>query len=424
MIVIGEGYLDLYLDLEMVKPGGVFHYAHVLEALKIKSKIYHLTPDYLHGYLERLPYKHVNIYSIGNIANTPNIITINESKEIGDQKYRNILDNLKETNVFTNEINMIENKTGGDLFILPGSYDILLFKDFLAKFNGKKFIDIAYDITIEKLTELNCRFSIIFISTSSEIFLNQFSGDFNKCKNWIIPKYADILVLKENRGGSRIFTQSDTFFISAQISRAAHSVGVGDCYNIAFISEFFKSDFLWSGKYASKVASIYGQSTKLHEFQSRIKKLSTDDCLIEGVSLPWEERKKNIIYIAAPDFKKNDTKIIDDICKKLEYHNFNPVRPIKVCGEIDPDTPPKEIRRIIKKDIDLIYKAKIILAIILSKDEGTIAEIGYASALGKPVIIHDPFKLIENAFVENIAIKITYSLEDLINAVYFSMSYN
>ncbi len=424
MIVIGEGILDLYLDLEMAKLGGVFHYAHVLESLKIKSKVFHITPDYLHIHLQKLSYKYAEFIDIGKITNSPNIITIAESKETGDQKYKNVLDKLKEIYFIENELEKLTIDTDEHLFILPGSYNIKALVRVLEKFQGKVYIDIAYDINREILEDLNYRFSIIFISTSSEFFLKQFAGDIYNLKSWIIPKFADTLILKENRGGSRIFTQKETFRIPAHIANVVHSVGLGDCYNIALISNLANSNFILAGRYASKVASIYGQCATLDEFKSRINNLTVDDYRIEGVSLPWEERKKSSIYIAAPDFKGSDTSIIDNICEKLEYHNFKPIRPVQVSGEIGSKTSQSQIRRIIKNDINLINDAKLIVAIIIYKDEGTIAEIGYAAALGKPVIVYDPFKLIHNAFVENISKKITYSPEDLINSIFLLMNSN
>jgi len=63
----------------------------------------------------------------------------------------------------------------------------------------------------------------------------------------------------------------------------------------------------------------------------------------------------------------------------------------------------------------------LVVAIILYKDEGTLAEIGYAAALGKPVIIFDPRKLLQNAFVESICKKIVHSTEDLINNIFILM---
>lgn len=232
------------------------------------------------------------------------------------------------------------------------------------------------------------------------------------------------MILKENRGGSRIFSQKETFRIPAHIENVTHSVGIGDCYNIALISHLVNSNFILAGRYASKVASIYGKCTTLDEFKSRINNLAVDDYRIEGVSLPWEKRKQSSIYIAAPDFKACDTSIIDNICEKLEYHNFRPIRPVQVSGEIDSNTSQKQIRRIIKNDINLINDAKLVVAILLYKDEGTIAEIGYAAALGKPVIVYDPFKLIHNAFVENISKKIAYSSEDLINSIFLLMNFS
>ena len=422
MIVIGEGFLDLYLDLEMVKLGGVFHYAHVLESLKIRSKIYHISPEYMHAHLKNLDYKFTEFIKSGEVNHSPNIITVGESKETGEQNYKNVLINLKKIEININALSKITEENDNQLFIVPGSYKITELRSILQQFKGQVFIDIAYDINKEELEDLGYQFDIIFISTSSDLFVKKFNCSIQNLKNWIIPKYAKLLILKENRGGSRIFKGNEVFNIPAPITKLTHSVGVGDCYNLAFISQVQNSDYNLAGKYASKIASIYGQCTTSNEFKSKVNDLTQDDFQIEGISLPWEKRKEIQIYIAAPDFKNIDTAMIDSICSKLEYHNFKTVRPIKLLGEIGSETSQKQKREIIKNDIKLIKDSKLIIAIILYKDEGTIAEIGYASALGKPVIVYDPLKLIDNTFIENISKKMIYSINDLINEVFILMN--
>lgn len=104
------------------------------------------------------------------------------------------------------------------------------------------------------------------------------------------------------------------------------------------------------------------------------------------------------------------------------YHNFKPVRPIKINGEVTSRTSIKDRKSIVKNDIKLINNSRLLVAIMLFKDEGTIAEIGYAAALGKPIIIYDPKKMINNAFVENISKKIVFTIDDLINSIFIIMN--
>lgn len=100
------------------------------------------------------------------------------------------------------------------------------------------------------------------------------------------------LLIKENRGGSWLydFNEKVSYEAPAHIGNTIHSVGVGDVYDIAFVSE--------------KAGSNIAQNIQ-------------DFVEMKGVRVPWNERVNYPIYMAAPDFDYVDTEKLG-IIKQME----------------------------------------------------------------------------------------------------------
>ena len=91
------------------------------------------------------------------------------------------------------------------------------------------------------------------------------------------------------------------------------------------------------------------------------------------------------IYIAGPLCNREERLFlekIDSICKKLGFSTFLPHRDAGLFKDI------KDIEKIAKKDFEEIYNCDLMIGILngICVGAGTSWEMGYAQALGKPVI--------------------------------------
>jgi nucleoside 2-deoxyribosyltransferase len=151
----------------------------------------------------------------------------------------------------------------------------------------------------------------------------------------------------------------------------------------------------------------------------RIFKISGQELIaLKGIQLPWENRKKINIYIAAPDFDFVDTSEIELLCKNLSYHNFTPRRPIKENGQMTDDDTEIERRTFFNKDMQLLDECHILIAVLLYNDPGTLIEIGVAAERKMPTFVYDPKNIAQNCMLTQIPNLVTSDLDAILSDVF------
>ncbi|MFH1042597.1 MAG: nucleoside 2-deoxyribosyltransferase [bacterium] len=405
--------------------GGIMHAVRALYALGIDYDVLFNAPAYLDGSIEMFLKKHncINRVKIGDVTGAPNIITIDEIKEIGCQHYDLILRDEYKIN-YLNNFEAYNFTSITDLLLIVGQSN---FQHIIPNINkiancGKKIhIDLSNDVeNIEVFKSINFKFDTIFISTSSTFFNKSFV-DYNQFVQ-LFNNLTENLVLKENRGGSRVydFSTKQEIKIPSQSHTITHSVGVGDVFDIASICCEYLVELKY--RFASIVASEYSRTTYIDNFSRAIRTIKNfDEKIINahvGISLPWEKRSEIHIYLAAPDFSYVDTQIIDFVYNSLKYHNFNPHRPIKENGEINNQSSEIDKLTIFDKDLDLINKCNLLLAVLIFNDPGTLIEIGYAKALNKSVIVYDPNNIAQNNMLKFLPDLVSVDFDEIITKIF------
>lgn len=422
ILLIGEIVVDVSLkgenlDKDKLRFGGIMHAARALWALDIPFSVAYISPSYLDEQIKNylLNLGCVEIYKIGEVTGAPYIFLIEEVKEIGDQGYEFLL--RDEIKIDYNEETLNRLPNFEENFLISGNYDISKILNYL---KGNLHIDLANNVrNLTDLNEISYKFTNIFISTSSKIFIQNFLDI--KSFYSLFEEITTTLILKENRGGSRIVTsESDQVLnIPAQIRNIVHSVGVGDVYDIIFIYfSNLKKDTFIAGVYSSWIASEYAQTTYPDDFKlnvKRILKISENELIrIPGINLPWEIRKKVNIYVAAPDFSFVNKKPLENVIDSLKYHNFSPRRPVLENGEMGIDASKERRESLFTKDMELLNECQIMLAVILYDDPGTYIEMGLASNFHLPLIVYDPYKQATNCMLTELPLLISHDLDEII----------
>jgi nucleoside 2-deoxyribosyltransferase len=210
--------------------------------------------------------------------------------------------------------------------------------------------------------------------------------------------------------------------VHAQIASIKHSVGVGDCFDAAFIQLSSIHETHASLCYAASIAAEYAATTYPDNFRKAVGGVvaipSDEITTMHGISLPWEQRQEINIYIAAPDFDYVDSRHIDHIAECLSYHNFTPRRPVKENGQMGKGASKKRKEMLRDKDMRLLDQCQILLAVNLFDDPGTLIEIGIACERGMPVIVYDPFGRANNLMLTELPTLISASLDDVVTKVF------
>lgn len=431
-LLIGEISLDVTVTPRgmenKLRLGGVVHAARGLWALGVPFVVAAFFP----GYLERIARDYLTALgcetftTLGYVNGAPNVMLIFDPTEVDDQEYEALLRDEKRIE-FIDDLSAASFSEYEDALVFPGSYDLASLCRLMPE-NIRLHIDAAYDVeAFEDLHKLERTVTTIFISTSSELFKRHGTAGIDQLAANCADLHLEALILKENRGGSRlrICSTGRTEEIPAQLGNTANSVGVGDVFDATYLAYRGVGlvEAAWRATYAS---SAYAQTTEpdmLRKYVDRDKAFPLAGLqLLGGTSLPWEARPQYQIYLAGPDFTYQDTSAIERAVSALEYHNFKVRRPVKENGEVPRDSGYGTLAVTYRKDVELLRDCRLVFAVPTSRDPGTLVEVGLAIAQGIPVVVYDPDKECANPMVIAGSDCYSQNLDECLSATFIALS--
>lgn len=432
VLLVGEVIVDFTIPTPpsdvKVRLGGIVHAARGLWAAERPYSIAAFCPKYLVEETEQYLASHgcEEFIWLGDIVGGPNVIAIRDVKETSHQGYEDLLREQKKTELFSP---MPDLHAYERVMIFPGTFELPVLADCFSP-NANFVFDIAYDIDeLSQLQPYVGRIRCICTSTSSELFLSHYEKDSNTFITAIRNLDAEAFLLKENRGGSRLFDlltpEGLIEEIPASLGTTVNSVGVGDVYSAVMLAFSDKgwAEAAWRG---CQVATEYAKTTHPDDLKCQVQR-SLQLTILElrnlgGTILNWHERQNYNIYLAGPDFSYIDKTELDHAIECLQYHNFNLRRPIQENGELKLPAKEIELRNTYQRDYNLLQECDAVFAIPLNRDPGTLVEIGMAIAKGIPVITYDPREENKNTMV--IIGSSTYSanMDECLNGIYESLS--
>jgi nucleoside 2-deoxyribosyltransferase len=407
VLIVGEIVVDFTLPQHgsacKLRLGGIVHAARGLWAATRKYSVAAFCPQYLVEEASRYLSAHgcEDFTWLGDIVGAPNVVVIGDPTEVSHQGYEDLMRDYKQVRL-REPLPSLEKYQKAVVF--PGKFDISLLLERFSP-NAKLTFDIAYDVSnLASISAFQGRTQAIIISTSSPLFMalgKDNVGDLIAEVNTIAP---DVLLLKENRGGSRLFNLLDGSVeeIPASLGKTINSVGVGDVYSAVMVSfsEMGWVEAAWRG---CQAATVYSQTTYPDDLKRDVQRgfdLSVESLRkLGGTILPWHDRQNFSIYLAGPDFSYVEKHEFDRAADSLTYHNFKVRRPIQENRELARPASQTDLRRTYHMDYELLVACDAVFAVPLGRDPGTLVEIGLAIALDKPVITFDPRKENNNTMV-------------------------
>lgn len=429
-LLVGEVFLDFTVtapgEENKLRLGGIAHAARGFWALGIPFVAAAVVPHYLEPVTRKYfaEYGCVEFYALAHVIGAPNVIVIVDPTEVADQGYDALL--RDEKHVVFSDVNLVDLDCS-DVLVFPGTYDLKHVSGLLPS-AARLHLDVAYDVAdVSVLTSLPTPIASILISTSSPLFAKVATNGLDDLKSAFASVRFDALVLKENRGGSRVVVRGSDYveFLPAQLGDTVNSVGVGDVFAAAYLSHLGKGavEAAWRATYA---AAAYSQTTFPDLFRKYVQRdlqMSLEELRdLAGVSLPWEDRLKFPIYLAAPDFSYGDRRAVDRALAALSYHNFAVRRPVVENGELPPGCDQATLMATYQSDCELLYECAMVFAVPTGRDPGTLVEIGIALEAGKRVIVYDPARENTNTMVIGGADYYSSNLDACLNAVFRTLS--
>lgn len=437
VLIIGDVFVDCALDAVAGEPrvrlGGVFHAAHALNAFGVPYAIAYWAPEYLQDDITRFAGElgAEAATRVGIVRGAPSVMLIREAREAGDQGYDDILRDARQTTWDAAALASCVERVGPtDALVVPGAYPLASVVSMLVHAGVALHVDTQYDTDLDVLWSAigDCTCSTLFLSTSSRIFHDSMGGDPGRARD-IMPsdRVADI-VLKENRGGSRAILASRSGTGEDEHADApsfpvatAHSVGVGDCFDCAWVASNPAEGAGRRLRRAAYLAARYAATWDQERFRDTVRgALAVDDEVVAlaGARVAWERRPDHAIYLAAPDFPDVDTTSLDALEAALRYHNFSVHRPVRDCGLYTDSMSPREARSLYAADRSLLDTAALVIAVPLTPDPGTFTELGLAHGLGIRTILWAQERGHHNLFAFETATRVTRSLAGVIDETF------
>lgn len=407
VLIVGEIVVDYTVPepgaVCKLRLGGVVHAARGLWAAGVDYAVAVCCPQYLVDEARRYLAAHgcKEFIWVGDVVGAPNVIVIRDQTEVSDQGYEDL---LREQKQVTFREPAPDLRSYRKVVVFPGKFDVSTLLDRFSP-DTKFAFDVAYDIAnLKSLQPFRERVEVIILSTSSPLFAALGKDKVDGLISEVRTLTPEVFLLKENRGGSRLFNFLDGSVeeIPASLGKTVNSVGVGDVYSAVMLGFSDKgwAEAAWRG---CQAATAYAQTTYPDDFRRDVQRAFAlpVDVLRElgGTILPWHDRPGFSIYLAGPDFSYFRKPELDAAVESLKYHNFTVRRPIQENGELARPVSRGALVRTYNLDYQLLRECAAVFAIPLERDPGTLVEIGMAIVLGKPVITFDPRRENENTMV-------------------------
>ena len=188
---------------------------------------------------------------------------------------------------------------------------------------------------------------------------------------------AEIVVIKDGPNGAVVFSDEGTCQIPVFRTRPTFSLGSGDIFSAVFAFEW-----MVNGVQPNEAARLASLATAWY-CQFRVLPLPhpLPDGFHSGPCVPHPQGRKRRVYLAGPFFNLMQLWCVQEAresLRKLGVEVFSPYHQVGTTGDA---------RAIARSDLQGLNDSDVVFAVFDGHDPGTIFEVGYARAKGKPVIL-------------------------------------
>ncbi|WP_382161560.1 PfkB family carbohydrate kinase [Hydrogenophaga sp. ANAO-22] len=190
---------------------------------------------------------------------------------------------------------------------------------------------------------------------------------------------AEVVVIKMGPRGAFVWTAAGTAQVPAYRTNRVWKIGSGDC----FVAHFANA-WMHDGLSPAEAADVASRATAYYcETRGFATKENLSACSFSPVALSVEylAGRQPQVYLAGPFFDLMQIWMVEQAQANLQDLGLKVFSPYHDVGLGSADD-------VVAKDLAAIVESDIVFAITDGLDAGTVYEIGYARALGKPVVVY------------------------------------
>jgi hypothetical protein len=212
---------------------------------------------------------------------------------------------------------------------------------------------------------------LAIVGNAGEIRTLGGSSEIDKAAAALLEKGAELVIAKDGPRGATLYRMQGAVSIPAFLSDTVWTLGSGDVFAAAFTAGWAVEglDAADAARSASIAVSDYANSMSL---PMRDIAILTAEVRTEVTSVVGE------VYLAGPFFDMPQLWLVDEARRCLSQAGLNVFSPVHDVGH-------GAASAVVEKDIEAIKRCDLVFALLNGLDAGTLFEVGYARALGKPV---------------------------------------
>lgn len=220
--------------------------------------------------------------------------------------------------------------------------------------------------------------------------VSQLGGDADpiRAARHLVQRGAEVVVVKAGASGAHVVSSGNATPISPYRSDFVWTIGSGDVFAAVFATYWgvHKYGPVEAANLASMAVASYADTMALPVPSSK----SLQECSVP-VRLAGGRA-----YLAGPFFSLGQRWLVDETRRGLQDLGLSVFSPVHDVG-------PGEAHEVAPADLDALNECDVVFALLDGLDSGTVFEVGYARALGKPVyalaqnVSNEDLKMIEGS---------------------------
>lgn len=189
---------------------------------------------------------------------------------------------------------------------------------------------------------------------------------------------AEVVVIKMGPAGALVWANNRAETVPAYRTSNVWKIGSGDCFvaHFALAWMYDACTPLAAAERASKATAFYCERMSLPT-REELKGFSPEPIRPSEAFLNGAKRQ---VYLAGPFFDLAQVWMVEEARRNLSESGLKVFSPFHNIGL-------GNAQQVVQQDLEAIRASDIVFAIVDGLDAGTLYEIGYARALGKPVVV-------------------------------------
>ncbi|MDB5792352.1 MAG: hypothetical protein JWQ80_2376 [Massilia sp.] len=222
--------------------------------------------------------------------------------------------------------------------------------------------------------------ALVLNTYEAQAMANAFGQPLEDCARLLAEQQgAEVVVIKMGPAGALVWANNEAQTVPAYRTTNVWKIGSGDCFVAHFALAWMNDGCtpLAAAERASRATAYYCERMGLPT------RAELDGYAPQPIqpSAAFKGGVKRQVYLAGPFFDLAQVWMVEEARRNLLESGLKVFSPVHDIGYGD-------AQQVVQQDLDAIKNSDIVFAIVDGLDAGTLYEIGYARALGKPVVVY------------------------------------